>query len=76
MSHMIDFSTPLAGLDRATASLNQTAAKIANPGNAADSVDLSSEVVALLQARNDFSANAKALKTEDQITKNLLDTLG
>ena len=73
---MIDFSTPLAGLDRATTSLNQTATKIANASIPGDKVDLSGEMVALLVARNAFSANTKLLQSEDQLTQSLLDIVG
>jgi flagellar hook protein FlgE len=73
---MIDFSTPLAGLDRATTSLNQTASKIANISTPGDTVDLSAEVVNLLQARNGFESNTKVLQTEDDMTKSLFSIIG
>jgi flagellar hook-associated protein FlgK len=73
---MIDFSTPLAGLDRATTSLNQTASKIANISTPVDTVDLSAEVVNLIQARNGFETNTKVLQTEDEMTKSLFSIIG
>ena len=75
---MIDFSVPLGGLDRAESSLNQAAARIAQNGSGStgDNVDLSSEVVALLQARNSFQTNIKVLQTEDQPTKSSLKLVG
>jgi flagellar hook protein FlgE len=73
---MIDFSTPLAGMERATTSLNQTASKIANLSTLGDTVDLSSEVVSLLQSRNSFESNTKVLQTEDEMTKSLLNIIG
>jgi flagellar hook protein FlgE len=75
---MIDFSTPLAGLNAATTSLNKIAANIANYGGnpTGDSVDLSSDAVGLIQAKNDFAANIKVAHTEDQMTKSLLSILG
>ena len=73
---MIDFSTPLAGMERATTSLNQTAAKVANLSTPGDSVDLSSEMVSLIQARNDFASNTKVVQTEDEMTKSLLNMIG
>jgi flagellar hook protein FlgE len=76
MNEMIDFSTPLAGMERATTSLNQTASKIANLSTPGDSVDLSSEMVSLIQSRNDFASNTKVVQTEDQMTKSLLDMIG
>jgi flagellar basal body rod protein FlgB len=71
---MIDFSIPLAGLDRAASSLNQTASRLA--AGPADTVDLSAEMVALLEARNSFETNTKVIQTEDQMTKSLLNLLG
>ena len=73
---MIDFSTPLEGLDRATSTLNQAAAKIANLNTPGDSVDLSTEMVSLLRARTDFEANTKVIQTEDQMTRSLFDIAG
>jgi len=75
---MIDFSTPLAGLNAATTSLNKVAQNIANYGANAtvDTVDLSSDAVALLQAKNDFIANLKVVQTEEQLTKSALTILG
>jgi flagellar basal body rod protein FlgG len=71
---MIDFSIPLAGLDSATSSLNQTASWLAN--GPADTVDLSVEILALMEARNNFETNIKVIRTEDQMRRSLLDVLG
>ena len=78
MPGMIDFSTPLAGLNTATASLNKVAKNIANYGGSptGDSADLSGDAVALLQAKNDFVANLKVVQTEDQLTKSAFSILG
>jgi flagellar basal body rod protein FlgG len=75
---MIDFSVPTSGLDRATSSLNQTAAAIAKTGFTAsgDSVELSTEMVSLMQARRDFEANTSTIRTEDDMTKSLLNAIG
>ncbi len=72
---MIDFSTPLAGMEWAASSVNQTAAKIATASSegTGDSVDLGSEMVSLMQAQNDFKANTKVIQTEDDMTKSLLN---
>lgn len=85
-SYMIDFSTPLAGMAAAEASVNRTAANIANfggnPGGTSpsaaggDSVDLSSDMIALIEARNNFAANVKSAQTEDQMTQTLLKAIG
>jgi len=74
---MIDFSAPLAGMDAAAASLNRTAAKIANIGGspAGDSVDLSADAVAMIEAKNDFAANVQVVHTADQMTRALLNIL-
>ena len=71
---MIDFSVPLAGLDRAESSLNQTASRLAR--GPADTVDLSAEMIALIEARNDFLTNAKVIQTEEEMTKSVLNLLG
>ena len=74
MPHMIDFQTPLQGLDRASASLDVAASRIASIGQpAGDSVDLSAEMVALIQSRNNFGANVKAAQTMDEVTQSLLN---
>lgn len=76
---MINFGIPLAGLDQATSSLNQIASRMADVGGPApqtDSVDLSTEMVALLQARQGFESNTKVIKTEDQMTRSLLNVIG
>jgi hypothetical protein len=72
---MIDFSVPVAGLAAAESSLNRTAASVARTGfpGGGDTVDLSSEAVALIEARNSFAANANVVRTEDQLTRSLLD---
>lgn len=76
----MDFSIPLAGMSRAEQSLNTTASRIARmpatvqqPG---DSVDLSAEMVSLLQSRNDFETNVKVAQTYDQMQKSLIDLVG
>ena len=74
---MIDFSVPLSGMSAAASTLDRTAARIAQSGfPGGDAVDLSSEVVALIEARNSFAANAKVARTEDQVSQSLLNLLG
>jgi flagellar hook protein FlgE len=58
------------GLQRAEGQLNQAAQAIATPQG--DSVDLSAQAVALIQAKNNFEANLKALQVGDEMTKTLL----
>ena len=63
------------GMQRAEDQLNQAAQAIAAPpGPQADSVDLSAQAVALIQAKNNFEANLKALQIGDEMTKTLLKT--
>jgi flagellar hook protein FlgE len=75
---MIDFSTPLAGLNAATTSLNQAANNIAHAGASptGDNVDLTADAVALIQAKNDFGANVQGTQTEDDLMKSALSILG
>jgi flagellar hook protein FlgE len=46
-----------------------------SPSSARDTVDLSSNMVALLQARNEFQTNANVVKTGDTMQKTLLNLL-
>lgn len=62
------------GLQRAEGQLNQAAQTIATPQG--DSVDLSAQAVALIQAKNNFEANLKALQIGDEMTKDLLKSIG
>ncbi len=52
------------GLERAEGQLNQAAQAIATPQG--DSVDLSAQAVALIQAKNNFEANLKTLQIGDE----------
>jgi flagellar hook protein FlgE len=62
------------GLQRAEGQLNQAAQAIATPQS--DSVDLSAQAVALIQAKNNFDANLKTLQAGDEMTKTLLQAVG
>ncbi len=74
---MIDLATPLAGMQKVEASLNRTAARLATAVDpAADAVDLSTEAVAMLSAKTAFQANANVLRTEVELSRNLIDMLG
>jgi hypothetical protein len=75
---MLDFQTPLAGMNRASASLDRTAARIAASPNPppGDTVSLSDDMIGLMSARDNFETNVKVAQTEDQMTKSLLNTLG
>jgi flagellar basal body rod protein FlgB len=79
----MDLSIPLAGMSRAEQSLNTTASQLArmplsapqaaSPG---DTVDLSAEMIALMQSRNDFETNVKVAQTFDEMQQSLLNVLG
>lgn len=68
------------GMQRAEAQFNQVAQNIAQyPGSSApqgDTVDLSAQAVALIQAKNSFEANTKAFKVDDEMTQSLLNVIG
>jgi flagellar hook-associated protein FlgK len=77
MGCMIDFSAPLAGLDRASKALDKVASRVAQAGNSGgDTVDLSAEAVALMVAQQNYQSNVKVIQTADQMTKSLLNLLG
>jgi len=78
---MIDFSTPLAGMHNAESRLDVTASRIARgPFQAsqqpADTVDLSTDMVNLMQERNDFETNIKVAQTEDEMLQSTLSLMG
>lgn len=71
----------LDGLRRAEASLQKTAARVAQistalTGEPHDYVDLSSEAVALIEARTAFQANIKSVETANELEQSTLDILG
>jgi len=69
----------LQGLQQADSQLTQAATRIAAYGSTSpdgaslDTVDLSAEVVALMSAKIQFSANLKSLQTADEIQKHAID---
>lgn len=67
----------LSGLGQVNARVQASAERLAKPqvGNAGDIVDLSAEIVALSQAKNENSALLAALKTDDEITAQTLNIL-
>ena len=66
-------------IQRASASVNQTASRLARPvdvsGNG-DIVDLSAEMIALLQAKNATAMGVKIAQTVDDLQRSTLDVLG
>jgi flagellar hook protein FlgE len=74
------FASALQGLNAAETKLDQTASRIsratvAGTGAASDSVDLSTEMVNLLTAKELYAANIKSLQTGNEIAKHTLDIL-
>lgn len=67
---MIDFSTPLSGMTHAETSVNQIAERVAQP--ASDSVDLSTEMVSLISASDNFAIDAKLAQAESQMSASAL----
>ena len=71
----------LQGLDQAQVQLQNAATRLAGAGADSpdgaglDTVDLSAEIVALMSAQNQYSANLSTLKTADQIQKNAIDLM-
>ena len=73
----------LGGLNQAQTNFDTAVRRIASGGSGApgsgageDTVDLSSNIVSLLQAKNDFEANLKAVKIGDEMQRTALDLLG
>lgn len=72
-------SIAIQALQQADAQLETAAARIASAGANApdgvslDTVDLSTEIVALMSAQNLFEANLATIKTADQMQKALVD---
>jgi flagellar hook protein FlgE len=73
MGGMIDFSTPLSGMMRAETTVNQIATRVAQP--ATDTVDLSTDMVSLMAARDGFAVDAKLVETGDQMAESALSLL-
>ena len=73
----------LQGMENAEAQFNQAAQNIAQwPSSSPskpptqDTVDLSQQAVALIEAKNDFEANTAAFKVGDEMTQSLLNAIG
>ncbi len=72
----------LQGMQNAENQFNQAAQNIAQwPSSSTsptpqDTVDLSQQAVALIQAKNSFEANTAAFKVGDEMTQTLLNVIG
>jgi flagellar hook protein FlgE len=63
----------LSGLEAAQQTLETTSRRIASPQQPGDVVDLSTDMVALIEANRQFAANAKVIQTAEQMQKHTLD---
>ena len=69
-------SAALGGMQNAQRTLQKTAERIAEASpETSDSVDLSSQMVAMLAARSQYQTNARVIQTADDMQKKLLDML-
>jgi flagellar hook protein FlgE len=75
---MIGFNTSLEGLNRSETQFNQAAQKIAlsSTPQGEDTVSLSDAAVQLIQSKNNFDANTKAIKAENEMTQSLFNAVG
>ena len=71
----------LQGLEQGQVQLENAATRLAGAGAESpdganlDTVELSAEIVALMSAKTQFSANLSTLKTADQVQQNALDLM-
>lgn len=82
---MAAINNALQGLASAESQLNTAAGKIAqwpqtqltsSSAPVTDTVDLSAQAIAVLQASNNFEANTKMIKVADQMDQTLLNSIG
>lgn len=83
----MNFAIPEAGMQAATSAFEEAAKGISrafnvgsNPlhaqSSAADSADLSTSVVSLLEAKDSFAGNVKTAQVENEIIQNTFSILG
>jgi flagellar basal body rod protein FlgG len=65
----------LQGLEQSQSQVDQSARRISGAATSSDSVDLSTETVALLSAKNAFEANLKLAQTADQMERSAINLL-
>ena len=78
--YMVNLTTPLQGMQQATDRFQVAAERIARMPSAAatppeDVLDLSNEMVALMESRNQFAANVKTARMGDEMTREALNLL-
>jgi flagellar basal body rod protein FlgG len=66
-------SIALQGLEQANVQADAAAAQIATGAGSSDVVNLSAEMIALMQAKILASASVATLKTADQMQQSLID---
>lgn len=66
-------SIAAGGMQRASQQLETSASRIARFG--AEDVDITSEMVKVIEARHDFKANAKVVEAARDMSRALLDIL-
>ncbi len=64
-----------SGMHRASQQLEQSASRIARFGTGLEEVDLTTEMVNVMQAKADFKANVKVVTAAADMSKALLDIL-
>ena len=79
---MIDaMQSALEGMQASETQLDTTAARIASypfavpPANTGDTLDLSTDMVNLLQARDNFAADVKVAQTADEMQESTISML-
>jgi hypothetical protein len=74
---MTAIDTSLQSIHDSFARVDNAAQKIASVGNSSttDQVDLSAQMVSLMEARNQVGASVKAIQTADDMQSNLLSIL-
>jgi flagellar hook protein FlgE len=66
----------LGGMQNAQSKFDKTAQRISGASTqASDSTDLSTDMVDMLAARNQFQTNARVFQTADEMQKRLLDIM-
>ncbi len=65
----------LQGLEQAQSKFDQSVRKVSTASDSADSVDLASEIVAMLSARSAFETNVKLAQTADQMERRTINIL-
>jgi len=66
-------SIALGGLGAAERTVQNTAIRLTAAGDPAAKVDIAGEMVNLIQARGDYTANLKVLETGQEMQKSLID---